>query len=237
MSTRFWKIVSTMLAGLGLFGCPESGSQHAGEVSSGEATQVVPLYETTSLVLWDEPCYCAPFTSAMGGTGEDYCRLPSGDETAASLGFALAAPGGTDAAPTSSCSISTTFQLEEDTTGLSPNAGGMLVVDLSHWGAVGEAYTYQIFFEVRFRGESGTIDTRTFVYCQEHEVEGVTFCWGGEPYSEGSETVEISHLFEAGRSYSVEISVFGEVYASSLDANAGGEIMVNLDVTSLRVEF
>jgi hypothetical protein len=231
MTTRLCRNTTALSMFFCILGCtPNTGDDPTGEVQTGEAIPTVPLYETTTISLWDEPCECTPHLTLSDETVEDFCRLPGA--------------GGTDSFATSSCSMSTTFQLEEDTTGLAPNGQGTLVVNMSHLGEVGETSTYQISIDVAFRGEGGIIDTRSFIFCEEVLVPGqlpglpgVMFCAGGTPYTSESEVAEFPCLFEAGKTYQVEISVYGQVQASSAQPDWGGEITFALDVNSVRVEF
>jgi hypothetical protein len=239
MSTRFRMAAAVLNVILLLTGCTlESDDQSAGEVEEGQAVQVVPLYETTNIILWDDPCTCTPTSTLLSGIAQDYCRLPGEGGTNASIGFELNAPKGTDSIASSSCAVSATFQLEDDTTGISPTGRGFLIINLRHEGVVTDADNYQISLDVTFRGETGGIETRNITFCEETRTPGGVFCAGGEPYSADDDfLVEFPYTFEAGRIYQVEISAFGVLSASSLQAAWGGEITFILNVTNVQVEF
>jgi len=212
-----------------------------GQVQTGDPVQTVPLYQTTTLTLWDD-CTCEPGPTVFPpATGQYICTLPDTQHPQPFIGFDISAPKGSEGTVVGQCQMWMLFLLEEDTTGLVPSQPGTVVLDLSHTAAIGDAFNYGITITVKFSGESGTIEEREFIYCEQlvygliPELGPVFQC--DQPYAAGNEQIRFDHTFQAGSTYGIEIEVASNLGASPGQPTWGGQITFNLDVNDLRIEF
>jgi hypothetical protein len=243
--------VIALLCGLSvLAGCPQTDQEqdeqryppgYTGEVATGSAVQVVPLFVDTALTLWDD-CGCPPAAAFTPATAQIACGTPGMLQDDASITFEMSVPESSEGSALAVCSLALTFQLEdmEDSATFPARHHGELICDLSHT-AVMDAFNYGVVITVSLSEDTGQIDSREFSFCELEttgalpELGTVMVC--SEPYAPGTEQIVFSHMFEAGFTYELWIEVSANMSATPSNATWGGEILFGLDVDSVRIEF
>jgi hypothetical protein len=232
----------------GSFGGGRSqGGLDAEDQDPGDTTLTVTLGEDAS-VWWTEVLQCGeddliPYDVVFGsGQAEGHAELSdSQGEESLGLGYEISAPPNTESFAMEICGIRAEFRVEPDPT-LSPDAIqavlGSVVLDVQHLGMVGDSRNYEMAIVLSVSGGDPmqTLENEV-IYCLADEF---MYCWWdtpyidvcryeeagcNEPYRAGAEELRVTDImFQAGRTYHVDLEITGWISAIVGQPEQGGRI-------------